>query len=227
MRFFARYRSSVALVLGLSFSVGLVWAALQNQPLLKVTRTDDPKFLNEISLNLDDDGNLVNLGVSLEKSPVTLEQLQKGFVLNRTSGIETVRLTAGKGFNLKSGGPLTLRYLKQFKLIGSNVYGEFRMDLVREGGRWVLRDQHHQDFNQLRMTAHSRGISDVSPVNASASQRVQAWIDESLLPAWDRDGEIGAVYSRGLTSRTHKEDEGSSNRIPAPLRRDSEADSAF
>jgi hypothetical protein len=228
MRSLARYRSFFAVVFAFLLSAGLVWAALQNQPLLKVTRTDDSNFLNEISVNVDDDGNLVTMGVSLEKSPVTLPQLQKGFVLNRTSGIETVRLTAGNGFNVKSGGPLTMRYLKQFKLIGSSEYGEFNMVLVKEGGRWLLRDDHHQDFNQLRMTAGSRGISDVSAVNASASQKVQAWINESLLPAWDRDRESDAVYSRGLNSGTRKEGGGSLNRVPAPPpKRDSEADSAF
>jgi hypothetical protein len=165
------------------------WAALQSQPLLKVTRSDDASFLNEISLNLNPDGDLVTLGVSLEKSPVTPQQLQKGFVLNWTKGIETVRLTSGPGFNLKSGGPLTIRFLKQFRIVGANDYGEFHMHLVREGGRWLLRDQHHQDFNQLRMTAHSRGISTIIPVNAGASAQIQSWIDEALFPANEDRGE--------------------------------------
>jgi hypothetical protein len=159
------------------------WASgsdLKSQGLLKVYRTDDPNFLNEIRLHLDDEGNLKTLGVSLEPAPVTLAQLERGFVLNKVKKgpltIETVRLTAEKGFNLKSGGPLTLRYLKQYRLTGSNTYEELSMNLVREGGRWLLRDQHHQEFNTLRMNAHARGISEITAVNVCATAQISDWI---------------------------------------------------
>jgi hypothetical protein len=185
MRRFVRLYASVAVLILVMSSAGLVLAALASQPLLKVTRSDDPRFLNEISLNLNGDGDLVTLGVSLENHPVTLQQLRDGFVLNRTKGIETVRLTAEKGFSVKSGGLLKLRYLKRFNLVSSNEYGEFSMDLVREEGRWILRDQHHQDFNHLQMTAHSRGISQVVPLTAGAASLVPQWIRDALSPLGD------------------------------------------
>jgi hypothetical protein len=225
MRSFAHYSFLPGVIL--SLSAGLVWAALQNQPLLKVTRTDDPTFLKEISVNLDEDGNVVTMGVSQENAPVNLAQMERGFVLNRTSGIETVRLTTGKGFNAKSGGPLTIRYLKQLKIVGFNEYGEFRMELVKEGGRWLLRDEHHQDFNQLRMTVGSRGISDVSAVNASAAPKVQGWINGFLLPAGDFNGESRASVSGRFTSLSYlKMEMNSVKPISSSLRRPT-VDSAF
>ncbi len=90
-----------------------------------------------------------------------------------------------------------LRYLKQWNLVGANEYGEFRMDLVREQGRWILRDEHHQDFRELRMTATDRGISEVTPVNARVSPLLKSWLNEGLAPAGQQGGQqFGGRFAR-------------------------------
>lgn len=192
----------------------IAWAAPPSQHLLDVVRTDDPDFLNKISLNLDQDGDLTSLEFSLEKKPITLEQLREGFVLNRTTGIETVRLTAEEGFQLKSGGTLTLRYLTHYSInpFKSNQYAEFRMELVREGEKWFLRDEHHQDFNQLRLTKGSRGISEVAAVNVTAAEKLQGWVEGSVTPAHEDDT---GVSDRALTSFQKAPSESSENSRPS------------
>ena len=155
--------------------------------ILSVTVAGDARPQTEIALKTDGDGNLQSMLMSHTDEPVRLKQLRKGFVMNRQKGIETVRLTSDKDFNPKSGGTLVLRYLKHFSFnpFKDHEYGEFRMYVVKEGGEWMLRDEHHQNFTELRLTAQSDGIKEVLPINVTVAPKLQELIDQSVSPAPD------------------------------------------
>jgi len=175
----ARSASRAVSVLMLCLSA-LAWAGAPSiQPLLKITRSDDPGFRADILLKKDGDGNLVSMSSSGGK-PITLRQLQQGFVMHREKGVEVIRITADKNFSVNSGGVLVIRYLKHFYLspFKDKEFGEFRMDLVREGDQWMLRDEHHQNFEQILMTPAEYGIKSIVPINVSSAPQIQQVVGE-------------------------------------------------
>ncbi|MBU6375557.1 MAG: hypothetical protein KGQ59_06140 [Bdellovibrionales bacterium] len=170
------------------------------QPLLKMTVSSDPGARHDVVLNLDRDGNLVSMVRG--KDTYSLRQLRRGVVLDkRALTIETMRITTDEKFSAISGGSIVLRYLKNFNPINfRKEYAEFRMELVREGDHWVLRDEKHQNFDVLHAVAQADGIKSLIPINASGSTRIQELIQASqpqdhLQDPAESDARISSVKS--------------------------------
>lgn len=64
-------------------------------------------------------------------------ELKTGLVLYRDRGRNVITLFSDD-FDPRSGGTIRMRYLYEANLIGSDTYREFRMELQRDGDRWVM-----------------------------------------------------------------------------------------
>ena len=82
--------------------------------------------------------------------------LPEGKVVLEKMGVDVITIKSSN-FAEHNGGNMTIRYLKQFKLLGKNEYGNFDVELDREGDKWVL-SKNGRSFTELRADDHSKGI---------------------------------------------------------------------
>jgi hypothetical protein len=124
-----------------------------------VTRTDGPLVADLILLT---DGNdditgmkvTTNDGLVINMRPSDMRG--RGKVLNSKMGIDVLILRA-RNLDLQQGGTFVLDYLKEYKLIGSNVRRNLELEVVRGKNGWEILYQ-GRTVRELKAHVTSSGI---------------------------------------------------------------------
>lgn len=150
-------------LLTLSLLVMFHSALAADQLLATITRKSDG-VNSTLAIQKDDKSDAISFTFKIfdeegkldDTVVVRPKDLPKGKVVLKKKGINVIKIKSNN-FAEHNGGNITINYLKRWELIGSNKYGNFEVDLQREGDDWVL-EKDGERFTVLKVIDHSRGI---------------------------------------------------------------------
>ncbi|MCO4793753.1 MAG: hypothetical protein KC493_08580 [Bacteriovoracaceae bacterium] len=151
------------MLLILSIFVMFQSALAADQLLATITRKSDG-VNSTLAIQKDDKSDAISFTFKIFNEDGKLDDtvivrpkdLPQGKVVLEKMGIDVIKIKSNN-FAEHNGGNITINYLKKWKLIGSNKYGNFEVDLQREGDDWVL-EKDGERFTILKAIDHSKGI---------------------------------------------------------------------
>lgn len=132
--------------------------------LATITRTSD-KVKSELVLHTDDKADMKHVVFKIydesgkldREVKVTPKELPKGKVVLEKMGIDVITLQSNN-VAIHNGGNVRIKYLKKFKLLGKDTFGNYDVLLDRVGDDWEL-SKDGVVFSKLLAHTHSKGIT--------------------------------------------------------------------
>ncbi len=145
------------LILSLIFSLSAFSG--DKQKVLNIVNT---KNINEFASIYINSGNnqitSIEIITNKEEKKYSIKSIQQGQTLLKKRGIKVIYIES-KNLNPSTGGDVNIRYLKKFKLFGSD-YRNFKLTLEKVNGLWEFKSNGIV-VKELSITPYSLGISEI------------------------------------------------------------------